>query len=192
MLHSNVVRHHHIPARPITKQSYDRRIRPPQHAHDSPFRPLPASRSAARLTDALQPRHHSVSVHRVFHSVSRNKHVSIELRHRHIRHHKSVSVVMQHQPSPHFISRCRRTNRLTPNVPRGTLCRAPRLRHTPPCRSSLFRPLPARASSHASRLLPHFSARQLVSSPRQLLNRPPLPQRNQHLKQSFALRLSQV
>jgi hypothetical protein len=84
-------------------------MRPPKHAHDTPFRALPTpSASSAKIpapeiTDALQLRNHVIAVHRIFHRVARNEHITIQLRHRHIRHHKSISVVMQHQPASHFV-----------------------------------------------------------------------------------------
>jgi hypothetical protein len=45
-----------------------------------------------------------IAMHRIFHRVSWNKHVSIQLRHRHIRHHEAITVVMQNEPSFQFIA----------------------------------------------------------------------------------------
>ncbi len=167
MLNPVVIGQHHISPRPVSKQSHHRRMRSPQHAHNPPFRPLPAARTrhpevpTARFAHPLQSRQHVIPVHRIFNKIPRNKHVSIQLRHRHIRHHKSVSVVVQHQPPPHFIAR---------QPPRTRICVPPNVsRKTCPCRTA-----PPSSPRPVARLFLRFPLRQPEPPPRHLLNRPSL------------------
>ncbi len=152
-------------------------MRPPQHAHDSPFGSLRFSRAG----HALHFHQHLIAVHRVFDRVARDKHIAIQPGDRRIRHDESVPVVMQHQPALDFV--------VAPDAAafasrRGTLSNKRRLRA-----SSLSRcPVPRLAVPAA--LLP--PARKPVASPRQFLDCPPFCELGQHFVEGAPLGLRHV
>src|SRR5215470_13730482 len=94
MLDPRVIRQNKISARPITKKSHDARMSSSQHPHDSPFDPLPRLRESFSADFDL----HAVAVHCIFRRMARNKNVPVNVWNRLIRNHKSVSILVQHEP----------------------------------------------------------------------------------------------
>src|SRR6267154_5162696 len=93
MLNPSVVGKHEVTARPVAKQSNNRRMRPVEDPHDLAFRSLAcrAGRDAAKIDEYV------IAMHGVAHCIAGNKNVAIELRHRLIWHHKAITVLMENQ-----------------------------------------------------------------------------------------------
>src|SRR5258708_7462865 len=100
MMDARVIWQHDIPVRPIPKQSDHARVRAVEHAHDSPFDAL-ALRGEARASNFDG---HMIAVHRIFRGVPRDKNVTLEVRNRLVRNHKSVPVLMEHQAAANAFS----------------------------------------------------------------------------------------
>src|SRR5271156_6194375 len=75
-------------------------MRAVQHANDSSFRTVPLRKPSASLNFC----HHVIPMHSVFNSHTRNKHVAVEPGNWFIGNHETVTVVVQHESSTHFIT----------------------------------------------------------------------------------------
>src|SRR5215813_11720179 len=93
MMNPRVVRQHYVAVRPVPKQSDDTRVRPVQHSNDSPFEALPLSRNPSAADFDCDV----VAVHRIFRRVPRNENVSLDIRDRLVRNHKSVAILVKYQ-----------------------------------------------------------------------------------------------
>src|SRR5229473_1838752 len=91
VLNSNVVRQDHIVLRAVAKQSHHRGVRAVEDSNDTAFRSL-------RSGDPAQPlnlRQNMIAVHGVLDGVARDENIAVELRHRRIRDHEAIAVVVE-------------------------------------------------------------------------------------------------
>src|SRR5438477_6706705 len=91
MLNAIVIRKDNISARPVAEQSDDAWMSSIENPDDTAFGAFP-----------VRPRRHSaefdldmISVHCIADGFPRNKYITIELRHRRIRHHEAITVLVQ-------------------------------------------------------------------------------------------------
>ena len=123
MLNPSVVGKHNVAARPVAKQSNHGRMRPIENPHDPAFRSLTcrAGRDTAKIDQYV------IAMHGVAHGIARNEHVAIELRHRLIWNHKTITVLMKNQAAGKRIApmrSCRRGRRRAGVVIAMALCLA--------------------------------------------------------------------
>src|SRR5256885_904874 len=95
MLNACVVREDHISARPIAEEPHNGRMGAVKHSHNPALRSL----SGRARSDAPKIDQHMVTVHGVADSISWDKNVAIQLRHRLVRNHKAVPVLVEDQPA---------------------------------------------------------------------------------------------
>ena len=116
VLDSNIVRQHHILACAVAKQTDYRRMGPVQDSNNAAFSTLRPC-DAAQTLDLCQ---NVVAVHGVFDGIRRDEDIAVELRHRRIRDHEAIAVVVEDQTSLYFVAILER-GRL--GMPHGVLAR---------------------------------------------------------------------
>ena len=91
MLDARVIGKDGVPARPITKKTNDRRVRPVENARDAPFGAL----TRRSWTNPSEFNLDVIAVHGVAYCVAWDKDIPVKLRQWVVRNHETVAVLME-------------------------------------------------------------------------------------------------